>query len=91
MQTDGKIEKSLPPLIIEETAWNKLDCVEFAKPRQTIPARPFRPLPHKETVVVTNGIEILLVEDNANDEMLALHEFKKSNICNQVHVVRDGN
>jgi two-component system, response regulator len=36
------------------------------------------------------SIEILLVEDNANDEMLALHAFKKHNLANKVHVVRDG-
>ena len=35
-------------------------------------------------------IEILLVEDNPNDEMLALHAFKKHNLANKVHVVRDG-
>jgi len=35
-------------------------------------------------------IEILLVEDNPNDEMLALHAFKKHNLINKVHVVRDG-
>jgi two-component system response regulator len=37
-----------------------------------------------------DGVEILLVEDNANDEMLALHAFKKQNIANKIHVVRDG-
>jgi two-component system response regulator len=35
-------------------------------------------------------VEILLVEDNPNDEMLALHAFKKHNLANKVHVVRDG-
>ena len=35
-------------------------------------------------------IEILLVEDNPNDEKLALHAFKKHNLANKVHVVRDG-
>jgi len=35
-------------------------------------------------------VEILLVEDNPNDEMLALHAFKKQNIANSVRVVRDG-
>ncbi len=35
-------------------------------------------------------IEILLVEDNPNDEMLALHAFKKHNLANKVYVVRDG-
>ena len=37
-----------------------------------------------------NDVEILLVEDNPNDEMLALHAFKRHNIANKVHVVRDG-
>jgi two-component system, response regulator len=37
-----------------------------------------------------SGVEILLVEDNPNDEMLALHAFKRQRIANKVHVVRDG-
>jgi two-component system response regulator len=37
-----------------------------------------------------NNVEILLVEDNANDEALALHAFKKQNIANKTFVVRDG-
>jgi two-component system response regulator len=37
-----------------------------------------------------NLIEILLVEDNPNDVALALHAFKKSNLANRIHVVRDG-
>ena len=36
------------------------------------------------------SVEILLVEDNPNDEMLALHAFKKHNLANKLHVVRDG-
>jgi two-component system, response regulator len=36
------------------------------------------------------SVEILLVEDNPNDEMLALHAFKKHNLANKVFVVRDG-
>ena len=36
------------------------------------------------------SIEILLVEDNPNDEMLALHAFRKHNLANKIHVVRDG-
>src|SRR6202522_3719166 len=36
------------------------------------------------------SIEILLVEDNANDKLLALHAFKKHNLANKIHVVRDG-
>ena len=35
-------------------------------------------------------VEILLVEDNANDEQLALHAFRKHHLANKVHVVRDG-
>jgi len=36
------------------------------------------------------GVEILLVEDNLNDELLAMHVFKKEKIANNIHVVRDG-
>ena len=36
------------------------------------------------------SVEILMVEDNPNDELLALHAFKKHNLANKVHVVRDG-
>ena len=35
-------------------------------------------------------VEILLVEDNPSDEMLALHAFKKHKLANKIHVVRDG-
>lgn len=35
-------------------------------------------------------IEILLVEDNASDIELALRAFKKNNIYNKVHIVKDG-
>lgn len=34
--------------------------------------------------------EILLVEDNADDEALTLRAFRKNNIANPIHVVRDG-
>lgn len=37
-----------------------------------------------------NSVEILLVEDNPNDEMLAMHAFKKHNLANKVYVVHDG-
>jgi two-component system response regulator len=36
------------------------------------------------------SVEILLVEDNPHDEMLALHAFKRHNLANKIHVVRDG-
>ena len=35
-------------------------------------------------------VEILLVEDNPNDEMLALHAFKKHNLANKLIVLKDG-
>ena len=41
-------------------------------------------------MITETNIEILLVEDNHNDELLALHAFKKHNLANKVHVVRDG-
>jgi two-component system response regulator len=37
-----------------------------------------------------DGVEILLVEDNPNDELLALHAFKRQKVVNQILVVRDG-
>jgi two-component system response regulator len=40
--------------------------------------------------MVDRDVEILLVEDNPNDEKLALHAFAKQNIANHVYVVRDG-
>lgn len=33
---------------------------------------------------------ILLVEDNEDDELLCIRAFKKSNIKNEIKVVRDG-
>ncbi|HYO60525.1 MAG TPA: response regulator [Actinomycetota bacterium] len=35
-------------------------------------------------------MQILLVEDNPSDLALAVHAFKKHNLTNGVHVVRDG-
>ncbi len=35
-------------------------------------------------------IEILLVEDNPDDVELSLHAFRKNNLANRIHVVRDG-
>ena len=40
--------------------------------------------------MVDDSVDILLVEDNKNDEMLALYAFQKYNITNRVFVVRDG-
>jgi two-component system response regulator len=37
-----------------------------------------------------NTVEILLVEDNPSDVELTLHELKKHNLANRIHVVRDG-
>ncbi|HTR24808.1 MAG TPA: response regulator [Terriglobales bacterium] len=35
-------------------------------------------------------IEILLVEDNADDMELTLHALRKENLANSIHVARDG-
>ncbi len=35
-------------------------------------------------------VELLLVEDNPDDVNLTLHAFKKINLSNRIHVVRDG-
>lgn len=37
-----------------------------------------------------DAIEILLVEDNPNDEELALYTLKRHNLANHIQVVRDG-
>jgi CheY-like chemotaxis protein len=39
---------------------------------------------------VLEDVEILLVEDNPNDVELTLRAFRKQNLTNNVHVVRDG-
>ena len=39
---------------------------------------------------MSDGVEILLVEDNPSDEMLAMHAFKKHGLAEKVGVVRDG-
>ena len=39
---------------------------------------------------INNKVEILLVEDNADDVALTLHVFKKANLSNKVHVLVDG-
>ena len=40
--------------------------------------------------MIQSKVEILLVEDNPNDVTLTLHAFKKYNLANCIHVVRDG-
>lgn len=39
---------------------------------------------------MSTAIEILLVEDNANDLELTLHALGKHNLANKIHIVRDG-
>jgi CheY-like chemotaxis protein len=39
---------------------------------------------------MNGAIEILLVEDNANDVELTLHALSRHNLANKIHVVRDG-
>jgi two-component system, response regulator len=46
--------------------------------------------PKRGASMSDTNVGILLVEDNPNDELLALHAFKKHNLANKVHVVRDG-
>lgn len=38
----------------------------------------------------TTAVEILLVEDNADDVELALYALKKNNIANHIQIARDG-
>jgi two-component system response regulator len=40
--------------------------------------------------MTASPIEILLIEDNPNDVALALRAFKKHNLTQHVHVIRDG-
>lgn len=39
---------------------------------------------------MTNGTEILLIEDNAEDVEITLRAFQKYQLANKIHVVRDG-
>ena len=39
---------------------------------------------------MTNGMEILLIEDNAEDVEITLRALKKYHLANKIHVVRDG-
>ena len=38
----------------------------------------------------SNEVEILLVEDDAADEELAIHALRTNNLANRIHVARDG-
>jgi len=40
--------------------------------------------------VSSNEVEILLVEDDAADEELAIHALRTNNLANRIHVARDG-
>ena len=40
--------------------------------------------------MISNAVEILLVEDNPNDVELTLHALQRHNLANRIHVVRDG-
>ena len=39
---------------------------------------------------MNHAIELLLVEDNANDIELTLHVLSRHNLANKIHIVRDG-
>lgn len=39
---------------------------------------------------VDSSVDILMVEDSANDEALTLHELRKYHLTNRIQVVRDG-
>lgn len=39
---------------------------------------------------MSNGMDILLIEDNAEDVEITLRAFQKHHIANKIHVVRDG-
>ena len=40
--------------------------------------------------MTTDEVDILLVEDSPKDIELTLHALRKENLCNSIHVVRDG-
>jgi two-component system, response regulator len=39
---------------------------------------------------MTNGVEILLIEDNPEDVEITLRAFQKYHLANKIHVARDG-
>jgi two-component system response regulator len=60
-------------------------------PRQrSTMARYFTSLSQGDYPMPDKQVEILLVEDNPFDVEMTLHAFKKHNLGNRVHVVRDG-
>ncbi len=40
--------------------------------------------------MTTDEVDILRVEDSPKDIELTLHALRKENLCNSIHVVRDG-
>lgn len=40
--------------------------------------------------MISEAVEILLVEDNPSDLELSLRALKETNLCNSIHVARDG-
>ena len=40
--------------------------------------------------MIGKTLELLLIEDNPDDEELALIAFKRHNMANRIHVIRDG-
>jgi two-component system, response regulator len=49
-----------------------------------------RPLGEKGKPLMMRDETILLVEDNPDDELLTRRALRKSNVCNEVVVARDG-
>ncbi len=39
---------------------------------------------------IDSSVDILMIEDNANDEALTLHELRRYHLTNRIQVVRDG-
>jgi two-component system response regulator len=79
----------LRQLVLEENPLHAQLCRVWGEAYSTN-ARPFLSFSKEEILMLDQGVEILLVEDNADDEMLALLAFKRQKIANDVHVVRDG-
>src|ERR1041385_4314829 len=54
------------------------------------PNHPQEPWKQGRMPVSKDQVEILLVEDDANDVRLTLHALEEAHICNNLQVVRDG-